>query len=78
MGYVPSPKIVATQGFAVAKDGVIDVRTISDTGRAAIVNWLVVNGGIMIFPHDAYENIEALWRAIRGSAEVIIVKIEPK
>lgn len=38
-------KMKPAKGFAIVDpDGKIDVRTTSPTRRAAIVNWLVVNG----------------------------------
>jgi hypothetical protein len=48
------------KGWAVAVNGVIDVRTVSPTRRAAIVNWLVTHGKL-VFAKDSDEKIETMW-----------------
>lgn len=55
----------------------IDVRTVSDTRRAAIVNWLVAEAGCMMIS-NAYsdDQIEKLWAYYRGRACVEEVSIE--
>lgn len=40
-------KVEKVEGWAVASRGKILVKTISDTRRAAIVNWLVTEGNIL-------------------------------
>ncbi len=45
-----------TSGFAIRNNGEILVHTISPTKIGAIVNWLVVNGGIAI-PNDCSDGI---------------------
>lgn len=50
-------------GWAVVRKGFIDVRTVADTRRAAIVNWLVTEAGTMITNMHSDEDIEAIWHA---------------
>ena len=56
------PRHTRHQAWAVVSedDGSIYTDTVSSTRRAAIVNWLVVNG-VMIPAMDTDEQIEALW-----------------
>jgi hypothetical protein len=66
------------QGWAVVEGDLIDLRTVSETRRAAIVNWLVVRPRIMVYASWDDEDIEYQWnnnRNLRG-AEVIKVNIE--
>ena len=67
--------IEKTTGYAVIFDGKINVRTISDTRRAAIVNWLVVHGGCPILANTTDDEIEQLWANHRGGAVVSMVTI---
>lgn len=64
------------QGFAVVFNDVIDVRTVSETRRAAIVNWLVVASGCMIYNRTTDQQIEWLWEKNKGHAFVKGVTIE--
>ena len=50
-----------THGWAVVSKGIINVRTVSDTRRAALVNWLVVDGGMFIGNATTDEEIEDFW-----------------
>ena len=63
------------EAFAVIANGKIDVRTVSDTRRAAIVNWLVVDRGCPILRTDTDEQIEQLWEQEQGEASVAAVEI---
>jgi hypothetical protein len=49
------------RGWAVVQNGELLVKTVSPTRRAAIVNWLVVEGGL--FVQDAWSDamIETAW-----------------
>lgn len=64
-----------TTGWAVVDEaGNIDIRTVSDTRRAAIVNWLVTHG-TMVFNHTTDEQIEDLWSIKSGRNICTIVTI---
>lgn len=63
------------RGWAVVDDGLIDVRTVSLTRRAAIVNWLVTHG-VVIGSTYSDEQIEALWFVHKVEAECKEVEIE--
>lgn len=54
-----------TVGWAVIDNGDIKVRTVSDTRRAAIVNWLVTERSQFIYGSDSDEHIERLWWRLR-------------
>lgn len=62
-------------GWAVIEDVGIDVRSVSPTRRAAIVNWLVTRGDRMVWPKTTDKEIEQMWAEARGAAEVIPVKV---
>lgn len=61
-------------GFAVMTDGAIDMRTVCDTRRAAIINWLVVHG-TFITKFNTDSEIEILWRDQCGASEVVHVRV---
>jgi hypothetical protein len=67
-----------SKGWAVIADGEINVKTVSPTRRAAIVNWLTVDLGFLIHNHHTDEQIESAWEygrpEKRGArvAEVVI------
>jgi hypothetical protein len=62
-------------GWAVLDDGQINVRTVSDTRRAALVNWLVTERNILILAQTSDEAIEALWHEACGDAICSTVSI---
>ncbi len=72
------------EAFAVAVDGKIDIRTVCESRRGAIVNWLFVQtwSQVMVFTSHTDEDIERLWERNRrlGShrAEVVEVTAEIK
>lgn len=67
-----------SNGWAIRlSDGTIDVRTVSPTRRAAIVNWLCVNG-IMPTVHATDAAIEAMWLAQGQYVHDIEVTIQQK
>lgn len=70
--------MVEAEGWAVIQDGKIDVRTISPTRRAAIVNWLVVRGRCWISTSTSDSQIEEYWRENRLDHEVAEVAIRAK
>lgn len=57
-------------------DDGLDMRTVSDTRRAAIVNWLVAAKQIMIFTYDTDAQIEATWNRNKGTAQVVPVSVQ--
>lgn len=63
------------EGYAVIVDDEIDVLTVSETRRAAIVNWLVVNRRVPILNSTTEEQIEHLWNEHSGDAFVAAVEI---
>ena len=63
------------EGYAVILGDEIDVRTVSPTRRAAIVNWLVVNRRVPILNSTTDEQIEQLWNKHGGDATVAAVEI---
>lgn len=65
-------------GWAIIEDIGIDVRSVSPTRRAAIVNWLVTRKGIMIYHTTTDEQIEAMWKATHDDAEAMPVKVTAK
>lgn len=58
--------MLMTEGFAVVTDDGIDIRTVSETPRAARINWLVLNG-CTIYEGTPYECIEDAWRMTNKS-----------
>ena len=63
------------EAYAVIADEKIDVRTVSETRRAAIGNWLVVNCGCLILNSTTDEQIEQIWSERSGDAFVAKVEI---
>lgn len=54
------------RGWAVATGDEIHPRTVSDTRRSAIVNWLVVHAGTAVYLNWPDAQIERAWLAARG------------
>lgn len=66
------------QGFAVADDTGILVKTVSPTRRAAIVNWLITECGVMVsnsFTEGEVERLFSTHQQEKPGAEVIEVEI---
>ena len=67
-----------TEGYAITGPSGIDIRTVSDTRRAAIINWLVVQARHMIHATDTDEQIERLWAGCAGKThQCIRVLVQP-
>lgn len=68
--------ISRAEGWAVKDvDTGINIRTVSDTRRAAIVNWLVVECGVAVsMGHDDLQ-IEKLWRQLCGASEALPIVV---
>lgn len=65
-----------TYAYAIVDRGAAIINTISDTPRAAKVNWLVVERGIVVRKYATDRSIENAWQNEKGSAECRRVKIE--
>jgi hypothetical protein len=68
-------KAMKADGWAVIECIGIDVRSVSPTRRAAIVNWLVTRGR-WISTSTTDEQIEDYWSEDRGEAEVVQVTVQ--
>lgn len=62
-------------GWGVVDHDGINIRTVSDTRRAAIINWLVTEARMMISNAHEDDHINALWDAQRGEAVVTPIVI---
>ncbi len=63
------------RGWAVFDDGKMLVATVSQTRRAAIINWLVTERAMIIFNENTDEEIEAAWLSMKITAECCEVNI---
>lgn len=62
-------------GFAAIDGGQINIKTVSDTRRAAMINWLVTERNVMIYNAMTDEHVERLWFHFRGTADIEYVTI---
>jgi len=62
-------------GFAVVDEEGLNVKTVSLTRRAAMVNWLVVKHKLAIYYNSTDEWIGELWRTHKGDARCVAVSI---
>lgn len=63
-------------GWAVVNGkGEIRVETVSPSRLAAVVNWLVVSGRVMVSADASDRWIEASWDALKGDNTIALVKI---
>lgn len=66
-------------GWAAIANGSISVRSVSDTRRGAMVNFLATDRRVMTPDWMTDDQIETVWQQQRGTADiiqVIISKIE--
>lgn len=63
------------EGFGIVEFDGLDMRTVSPTRRATIINWLVVQANQMISSRHTDEQIESLWDEHRGEAMVRPVRV---
>lgn len=63
------------EGWGVVGPAGLLVKTISDTRRAAVVNWLVTDAHILLLQSHTDADIERLWNEYRKDATVERVKI---
>lgn len=62
-------------GWAAIENGRILVRTVSDTKRAAMVNFLVTERNTFIYSETTDEEIERMWHRYKQGAEIDYVTI---
>lgn len=67
-------------GWAILDRNHIKIRTVSDTRRAAIVNWLCTEKGVLVHNGTTDEQIEAAWHAECGDAicTTVDVNVTPR
>lgn len=77
-GRDPDEVVLPEIGWAIVEGGVIDVRTVSQTQRAAKINWLVVSCNQTILAIMSDEDIEEFWKlnAPGRAARCVEVNIE--
>lgn len=68
--------IATSEGWGVLTDDGIDMRTVSDTRRAAIVNWLCASEACLVHRGTTDERIEQIWQRRRGSADAVPVRVQ--
>lgn len=68
--------IATSRGFAVLDGDGIDMRTVSDTRRAAVVNWLVAAKQQFIFKWHTDADIEKMWAEAKSGAQVVPVSVQ--
>jgi len=62
-------------GYAVISDGAIQVPTISDTKRAAIVNWLCSRVGILMLNSASDDEIFETWKNLSAEHKGVLVSV---
>lgn len=62
-------------GWGVVDHDGLNIRSVSDTRRAAIINWLVTQAHQFISSSHDDDHINALWDASRGEAMVRPVRL---
>ena len=62
-------------GYAVIENGVISVRSVSETRRAAMVNFLATDRAFLAPNSMEDKAIETIWDACHGAAEIVPIKI---
>jgi hypothetical protein len=64
------------RGWAVRdRDGIV-VRTVSDTRRSAIVNWLAIGPPRVILRDGVLdEQIEAIWRTLAPGFDAVVIEV---
>lgn len=62
-------------GWAVTDEDGINVKSVADSRRAAIINWLVTTHSLAIMNAHSDADVENMWAHHRGSADVGLVSI---
>lgn len=60
--------MISCTGWAVVDGGEIKVRTVTDTRRAAVLNWLCTEKRLVALMTATDELIEQTWQRQRGDA----------
>lgn len=68
-------EIQPAEGYAVVEDGKINVSTVSETERAAVVNWLVVARNQLVTRSATDEQIAQAFKELRGRAYIAQIRI---
>lgn len=61
--------------WAITDENGVNIKTVSDTRRAAIVNWLVVHERVLMTTMHDDQQIEAMWLELCGDAMAIPVRV---
>ena len=65
-------------GFVVIDErGEINMRTVSPTEQAAMVNGLGVEAGIMVPQGASFDQIRSVFEQLRGKQELVVVEVRP-
>jgi len=64
-----------TEAWAVIDNGGINIRSVSPTRRAALVNWLVVERQLQATIFATDDDIERMWEANKGDAAATKVAV---
>jgi hypothetical protein len=67
--------VLPTIGWAVCKGGRIDIRTVSETRRAAVVNWLLVGAAVPVNANCSDGEIERLWMQHHALHKASVTKV---
>lgn len=62
-------------GWAIMASNTIDVRTVSEARRAAIINWLVIEKTQWVTNNHTDAQVEEMWERFRKGADVVRVTI---
>ena len=63
-------------GYAVTLSGEIDVRTVSPTERAAMVNWLIAARGVLVLADATDAQIRKAFEKVCASAGARVVPVK--
>ena len=67
---------MSATGYAILEHGEIKIRTVSDTRRAAIVNWLCAERHLLTLAVASDQSLEEMWQHNRGTAEAVRVVVQ--
>lgn len=59
----------------MAKNGRIDIRTVSESKRAAVVNWLLVGAAVRVNDSCSDGEIERLWMQHHALHRASVIKV---
>jgi hypothetical protein len=67
--------IAEAEGWAVTHDGCIDVRTVSPTRQAAVINAIVTQGGVMVMDDWTHDVIDGVWREVSRQRGLSLIRV---